>query len=315
MLGRMRRLRPPWRIALAALAAGLVGLGAAAWLAAPSVGDLQQAVTARDRAAGTYPVALGDVAPVLREAVVATEDERFYRHHGIDVIGVLRALPYDVTHLSAAQGASTLTEQLAKLVYLGGNDHSPWRKLQDMALAVKLEDRYSKEQILAAYLNTAYFGGGATGVAAASVRYFGIPASRLDLAQASLLAGLVQAPGAYDPLLHPAAARARQVAVLRSLVRDGYATSGEAARALRRPLPVGGATLPPVADVRLSRGPAFVWWELAAGAAALLAGLAALLLGRRLALPRRGGLVLLRLAALAVLMAGAAAVVRSFRVV
>ena len=78
-------------------------------------------------------VAARAIAPILREAVVATEDERYYRHHGIDLIGVARALPYDLVHLSLAQGASTITEQVAKLLYLGGNDHTPWRKLEDAA--------------------------------------------------------------------------------------------------------------------------------------------------------------------------------------
>ena len=152
--------------------------------------------------------------------MVATEDERFYRHHGIDLIGVLRALPYDLVHLSFAQGASTITEQVAKVLYLNGNDHSLWRKLEDAAVAVKLEGRYDKEQILGAYLNSVYFGEGAYGVWRASERYFGVSPRSLDLAQASLLAGLIQAPSAYDPFRDPALARARQVEVLRAMVGD-----------------------------------------------------------------------------------------------
>ncbi len=224
----------------------------AAWAATPSVAGLDRTVALR---AGTGAATAGEVAPIMREAVVATEDERFYQHRGVDLVGVLRALPYDVTHLSLAQGASTITEQLAKLAYLGGNDHTPWRKLEDVALAVKIEDRYTKEQILSAYLATAYFDGGSDGVAAASRRFFGIPPARLDLAQASLLAGLVQAPSAYDPVSHPAAARARQVEVLRALVRNGYATTAEARQALALPLRAGTATLPPVAGVRLAPDP------------------------------------------------------------
>ena len=107
-------------------------------------------------------------------------------------------------HLSFAQGASTITEQVAKVLYLNGNDHSPWRKLEDAAVAVKLEDRYDKEQILGAYLNSVYFGEGAYGVWRASRRYFGVSPRSLDLAQASMLAGLIQAPSAYDPLRDPA---------------------------------------------------------------------------------------------------------------
>jgi membrane peptidoglycan carboxypeptidase len=96
-------------------------------------------------------VALEGTAPILRQAVVATEDERHYRHHGIDLIGLLRALPYDLAHCSLAQGASTITEQLGKILYLSGDDHTPWRKLEDAALALKLESRYSKQQLLTAY--------------------------------------------------------------------------------------------------------------------------------------------------------------------
>jgi len=303
--------RHPVGIALLLVVLAAAAAFGVAWASTPSVRGLDRTVMAR---AGTA-TATGDVAPLMREAVVATEDERFYQHRGIDVLGVLRAVPYDVTHLSLAQGASTITEQLAKLLYLGGNDHSPWRKLEDVALAVKLEDRYTKEQILSAYLRTAYFDGGTNGVAAASRRFFGIPPSRLDLAQASLLAGLVQAPSAYDPVTHPAAARARQVEVLRALVRNGYATTDEARHALARPLDVGTTMLPPVVGVPLAPGPAFVWWELAAGAAALLAGTALLLLRRRLQPGFRAGPLLIRLTAVAALAAGAAVVVRSFRVV
>ena len=153
-------------------------------------------------------VALEDIAPVVLKAVVATEDERFYRHDGIDVIGVLRALPYDVSHFSYAQGASTITEQVAKLLYLNGNDHSPWLKLEDAAVALKLEGRYSKNQILAAYLDSVYFGEGAYGIWAASERYFGVQPHALTMAEASLLAGLIQAPSAYDPFPFPETARA-----------------------------------------------------------------------------------------------------------
>ncbi len=143
--------------------AALVFVGAAAWLTSPSGGRLDARVHARLRGGSGRYVVLERVAPILREAVVATEDERFHRHHGVDLIGLLRALPYDLAHLSLAQGASTITEQLGKLLYLGGNDHTPWRKLEDAALAVKLENRYSKEQLLAGYLNSAYFGTAPTG--------------------------------------------------------------------------------------------------------------------------------------------------------
>jgi penicillin-binding protein 1A len=259
-------------------------------------------------------VQLGDVAPVLREAVVATEDERFYQHHGIDLIGLLRAVPYDLVHFSFAQGASTITEQVAKLYYLNGNDHSPWRKLEDAAVAIKIEDRYSKEQILSAYLNGVYFGSGAYGVRAASERYFGITPHKLNAAQATLLAGLIQAPSAYDPLRHPAAARARQVDVLRAMISDGFLTMNEAGRVLARSLPLRrAAALPPVLGVSLVPGPAFSWSQLAFGTALGFAGVTALVGSRLPHLRGSRGIVALRVVATLVGLLGAFVAIRSFR--
>jgi membrane peptidoglycan carboxypeptidase len=169
-------------VAVAVLAAPFV----AAWISSPSVADLEVRLAARERATGVArPMPLNRVSLFLREAVVATEDERFYSNHGIDLIGIGRAIPYDIGHLSLSQGASTITDQLAKLVYLGGNDHSPWRKLEDLALSVQISTRFTKEQVLDAYLNSAYFGSGAYGVANAASRYFGRVPARLNLAQAS----------------------------------------------------------------------------------------------------------------------------------
>jgi membrane peptidoglycan carboxypeptidase len=307
------RRRLPLALA-AALLAGIAAVLVAAWRATPPIGSLQAHVHTRLAGTNGRETPLGSTAPILRDAVVATEDERFYRHHGIDVLGVLRAIPYDVVHLSYAQGASTITEQVAKLLYLNGNDHTPWRKLEDALLALKLEDRYGKEKILAAYLDTTYLGEGTYGVAAASRHYFGIGPSRLDTAQASLLAGLIQAPSAYDPQRHPGAARARQVDVLRSLVREGYVTDAEAARALATPLRLrGGAVLPAVQGVSLEPGAAFVWWELALGATVALLGAVALVASRLPRVRLAHGIVAFRVVTLVIVLLGAAAVFRSFR--
>lgn len=303
-------------VVAAALVLAAVALAATAWSAAPAPRALEARVQARLHATGGTAVPLSEIAPILRDAVVATEDERFYRHHGIDLIGVIRAVPYDVLHASFAQGASTITEQLGKLVYLNGNDHNPWRKLLDAGLALKLEARYSKEQILDAYLNSVYFGEGAYGVSAAGRRYFGTAPSLLTTAQASLLAGLIQAPSADDPVTHPAAARARQVAVLRSLVRNGFLTEHEAAAAVAQPLRLNGAApLAPIAGVDLSVGPAFVWRELLVGVLAAALGAAVLLISRLL---RLGGVripLVVRVVSLLAVVLGTAVVVRSFRVV
>jgi membrane peptidoglycan carboxypeptidase len=301
-------------ISLAVLVLAVAAIGAAAWHASPTPSALATRVVSHLH--GTTGVEVGPSAlpAILRDAVVATEDERFYHHHGIDLVGLFRALPYDVVHLSFAQGASTITEQVAKLLYLSGNDHNPWRKLEDAALAWKLEDRYTKAQLLAAYLNSAYFGENAYGIHAASERYFGIAPQRLDGAQASLLAGLIQAPSVYDPYRSPALARARQTEVLRSLVRDNFLNVDRATSILARPLRLrSGVTLPPLRGVDLAPGPAFVWWQLALGALAVLAAAAALVT-TRLRDGRLGGTALvLKLLLLAVVVIGAAAIVHSFR--
>jgi membrane peptidoglycan carboxypeptidase len=251
---------------------------------------------------------------ILQHAVVATEDERFYRHHGIDIIGVIRALPYDITHLSFAEGASTITEQLAKLLYLGGNYHNPWRKLKDAATAWKLENRYSKTTILAAYLNTAYFGEGAVGVQAAAERYFGVSARELDPAQATLLAGLIQAPSLNDPLRNPQLARARQTEVLRSLVRNSYLTEAAAAAVLAEPLALRNATrLVPTVGLNLSPGPAFVWWQLTLGAILTMLGLFCVATIRRLPAGPFWTRIAIRLLVVAVILVGLGTVLRSFR--
>lgn len=307
-----RVLRRTAAVTVVLIAAVVVAVGAAAWFATPPAAHLAGRVNDRLLGTGAKPVLVGAVAPIFVRALVATEDERFYRHHGIDLLGLARAIPFDIVHGSFAQGASTLTEQVAKLLYLHGDDHTPWRKLEDMALAVKLENRYSKAQILAAYMNTTYFGDGAYGIAAAAGRYFGVAPGRLTLAQASLLAGLPQAPSDYDPFLHPAAARARQVTVLRSLVRVGAVTAARARAALARPLALrGGVELPVVRRAAVEPGPALAWADAAVGLA-LAAGGALLLVLTRWATP--GRLRVLAGAATGVLLVlGAAALLRSFR--
>jgi penicillin-binding protein 1A len=264
----------------------------AVWLAAPRAQNLNARLAAREHATGvTAPVPLSRVSLFVREALVATEDERFYQNHGIDLIGIARAAPYDVAHLSFAEGASTITDQLTKLLYLDGNDHSLWRKLEDLAVALRISTRYSKEQVLDAYLNSAYFGHGAYGIDAASERYFGVAPSRLNLAQGSLLAGLVQAPTAYDPLLHPLVARHRQLEVLQSLVRNGYTTSEQATRVLARPLSLRHARpLPPLNGITVASQPAFAWDGLALGSSIALTGLIGFILIRRHTPPGRDSL-------------------------
>jgi membrane peptidoglycan carboxypeptidase len=229
-----------WRVAVALAVISAGGL-ALVWELSPRPSSLNAVLARRAAADGSSPVTISSVAPVLEHAVLATEDERFYRHRGVDVVGVVRALAYDVSHLSLSQGASTITEQLAKQLYLAGNDHSPWRKLEDAALATRLERAYSKTTILDGYLNTVYFGHDAYGIASAARAYFGVEPAKLSLAQASLLAGLIQSSSAYDPFVNPSGARLRQITVLLSMVRNGFITEA--------------------AGIRVSRGLWFLTWR------------------------------------------------------
>jgi membrane peptidoglycan carboxypeptidase len=310
--------RPLWRL-LALLVVAPIAVAAAAlvvaFLRAPSVADLSARVAALEHANGVDPVRLTHVPAVLREAVVATEDERFYRQSGVDVIALARAIPFDITHLSLAQGASTITEQLGKITYLQGNDHSAWRKLTDIALGFRIGHSFGHEQILDDYLDVAYFGDGAYGVANAARRYFGRDVADLDLAQASLLAGLIQAPTAYDPLSHPLEARDRQIAVLLSMVRNGYVTEPQASAVVASRLPLaGGHALPPIANVSFDVPAPFDWAELAV-AMLLVAGALAAYLAARLTAPTLAARGALKAAAIILLLAGALTAAYSVQVV
>src|SRR4029077_2123391 len=136
-------------------------------------------------------------------------DKRFWEHRGIDIRGMGRALWADIRHQGAVQGGSTITQQFVKNS-LTGNERTITRKLKEAALAWQLEQRWSKDQILTAYLNTIYFGNGAYGIERAARTYFGHNAARLTLAEGALPAGIPEAPSLYDPVAHPVTAKARR---------------------------------------------------------------------------------------------------------
>ncbi len=211
-------------------ATGMVGLllllvlGAAAWLATPGVGDARQRVDAMLAAQGA-PALEGELPERVALAVLATEDSRFADHPGVDWRGALRA-PWGVL-TGEDLGGSTLGQQLAKNLYEGGADDALAR-LRSVVLSVKLDAYWSKEELLRMYLDAAYFGHGFYGVTAASEGYFGLAPGELSWSQASLLAGLLQAPSAYDPLQHPERAAPRQEHVLDRLVDVGTLTRAEA---------------------------------------------------------------------------------------
>lgn len=180
-------------------------------------------------------VSLKHIAPVMQQAIIDVEDHSFYKNPGFDLKSIARAALADLRHGSRLQGASTITEQLAKNLFLKDNGTLTY-KLQEFFLGLKLARTYSKSQVLDMYLNSVYFGDGAFGIAAASNAYFDEPASQLTLAQASLLAGLPQAPSLYDPYVNMKLAKQRQWIVLQSMVRYGTITQAQAVAAYHQTL-------------------------------------------------------------------------------
>ena len=154
-----------------------------------------------------------EIPETVRQAFLAAEDSRFYEHPGVDVRRMLGALWRDMRTFSFREGASTITQQLVKLTHLSGKKTIS-RKTNEIALALQLERRMSKDEILAAYLNTVYFGEGAYGIESAAQTYFGKNAASLNAAEAALLAGIVKAHSAYSPFENPAQARKRRTYVL-----------------------------------------------------------------------------------------------------
>jgi membrane peptidoglycan carboxypeptidase len=174
------------------------------------------------------PVKLAQISPLLRNATIAVEDKNFYHHGGIDWARLVKAGIIDTIARRPAQGASTIDEQLAKIAVLQSPRKSLLVKLREAMVAVSLESRYTKDQILEMYLNTIFYGHHATGIEAASQVYFGKHASELNLAEASLLAGLPNAPSYYDPVLHLDRAKARQAIVLDAMVRQNVISQAQA---------------------------------------------------------------------------------------
>ena len=164
-------------------------------------------LASRGEMAGTN-VALKDLPPYLPKAFIAIEDRRFYSHYGVDPVGIARAAVANILHRGVSQGGSTLTQQLAKNLFLT-QERTMARKLQEVELALWLERKHSKNEILELYLNRVYFGSGAYGVEAAAQRYFGKSAKNVTVAEAAMLAGLVKSPSRLAPNRNPEGAEAR----------------------------------------------------------------------------------------------------------
>lgn len=181
-------------------------------------------------------LSLSQITPWLSKATVAIEDRRFWTHGALDYTGIARAALADAVNGSPVQGASTLTQQLARNLYIGDPRQTISRKVTEACLAIRLSEKYTKRQILAQYLNVVPYGNHAYGVAAAAETYFSRRASQLTVDQAALLAGLPQAPTDYDPFVHPQAALHRRNEVLLAMLKNADLSPAAYAYALKQPL-------------------------------------------------------------------------------
>jgi membrane peptidoglycan carboxypeptidase len=191
-------------------------------------------------------VPLAKVAPIMRKAIISIEDYRFYQHGALDLRGTLRAFVTNEVSDATVQGGSSITQQMVKMTLinqaetdeekLAATDDTYERKIRELRYAIAFEEKYSKDWILERYLNIAYYGDGAHGIQAASRHYFSKPASRLNLRQAALLAGLVKNPTGYDPTNDPERARERRDTVLRTMLDLNVISKTEADRAMKRGL-------------------------------------------------------------------------------
>ena len=210
-----------------------------------------------------------EIAPVMKHAIIAIEDRRFYTNEGVDLRGIARAFFQDVIQKRVVQGGSTITQQLVKNALAAQDDRTIFQKLREAALAYHLTHQWTKEKILNTYLNTIYFGNGAYGLEAAARTYFqakhpgcdetGDKRCGSDLApeDAALLAGMVSSPTAYDPVEHPEAARQRRNVVLGRMLEQGFLTRPQYDYAKAQPIPDRGDLQPPAEDTKY---PYFTSW-------------------------------------------------------
>ncbi|MGB9887274.1 MAG: PBP1A family penicillin-binding protein [Moorellales bacterium] len=255
---KKRRLRVSRVILLAVITLALAGVTAATGVVLAAVMDMPdwnpaliggamtttvydrdgEPVAALHGPENRIPVPLERIPEYLQEAVIATEDVRFYQHHGVDPRAILRAAVVDLTRGTREQGGSTITQQLAKNAFIEKPEKTLKRKIQEAIMALQLERLYTKQEILEFYLNEIYFGHGAYGVQAAAKTYFNKNVEDLNLAEAAMLAGLIKSPGTYTPLKEDNLPRAkeRQAQVLDNMVRYGYISREEAEQAKQAPL-------------------------------------------------------------------------------
>src|SRR6188472_2922701 len=236
-----------FKILVYAALLGVIALGVAVAVAVASLPSYQQLSKRSDlgqmirvhASNGAVLVSLGpsfgqwltydQIPPQMRSAMIAIEDRRFRSHFGIDPIGIVRAVGSALIQGHRVRATSTITQQLARNIFLT-NNRSMGRKVKEAVLALALERKFSKDQILELYLNRVYFGGGAYGIDAASRRFFGHSADHLSLGEAAIIAGLVKAPSNYSPTADVEAARSRSEVVLKTMVENGFVTPERAAQ-------------------------------------------------------------------------------------
>ncbi|MEJ0058881.1 MAG: PBP1A family penicillin-binding protein [Terricaulis sp.] len=257
--GQARRVRSPRNVreaavwsgwAASAFAAALIGFFIYVTWGMPSTDDLWEArqgqsitfldrnghVILREGAQNAPPVDLASLPPYVPQAFIAIEDRRFYHHFGVDFGGLMRASAQNLRAGRVVQGGSTITQQLAKNLFLT-NQRTWRRKAQEIALAIWLESKFTKDELLALYLSRVYFGAGAYGIEAAAERYFDRPARELTLLQSAMLAGLVKAPSRLNPARQDiGAARDRASVVLHEMAAEGFISEAENRAALQQEL-------------------------------------------------------------------------------
>lgn len=206
---------------------------ASMWERIGRIAFIQQAVDNKRRSINF--VSLDDIPVNVRQAIVAVEDSRYFSHHGFDVEGIMRASLVNLQNGEIEEGASTITQQLVKNLFLN-EERTFSRKLEELVLALDMEAHYSKDEILELYLNTIYFGSGYYGIHDAAKGYFGKTPRELNLAEASMIAGLPNAPSLYSPYVDFLMAKKRQFIVIDAMVNSGYITKKQADDAKIKPL-------------------------------------------------------------------------------
>lgn len=177
-----------------------------------------------------------EIPELIKKAFIAAEDIRFYKHPGVDIIGILRALYKDIKAGEAVEGGSTITQQLAKMLFLKP-EKSIKRKLKEAILSIQIEKKYTKDEIIGLYLNQAYFGNRAYGIAAAAETYFGKSYKEIELAEIALLAAMPKAPSAFNPFRRPEVAEKRRNIILKRMLEEKFITRQQYEEAIKTPLP------------------------------------------------------------------------------